>query len=107
MPTRCTSHAISVGEYIEYFRAYRTYYRALYKADPLAESKVSALIVKEMDRLGIIGPCCRQMVLNVDTREDFYARREAYSTMAQAPTTVTSQLPAPSPILPQSAPPAK
>mgnify|MGYP001578317767 CR=1 FL=1 len=45
MPTRCTSHGISVGEHIEYFRAYRTFYRA----GQLDEAAISALIVKEME----------------------------------------------------------
>lgn len=85
MPVRCTSHGISVGEHIEYFRAYRTYYRST----GLDEAAVSALIVKEMERLGIMGSCCRNMILNVDSRDDFYARREAYAVMSNTVTSVT------------------
>jgi hypothetical protein len=83
MPTRCTSHGISVGEYIEYFRHIRSFYRA----ETSNEDEVSRLIVAEMNRL-------------VDTRDDFYARRDAYyssSAEATGPMVVPRRAKSPTP----------
>ena len=76
MPSpRCVSHMKSVGEYIIIFNEARYKYRKEFNDDA---EKVSAALMRLMDLFGIEHPCCRSMILNCDTREDFMARRKAY-----------------------------
>ena len=81
MPSpRCTSHMRSVGEYIPLLKFLRLKFREEMK-DKKAEEReanVSARLVEVMDMLEIKHECCRNMILNGDTRFDFIARRDAY-----------------------------
>jgi DNA-directed RNA polymerase subunit N (RpoN/RPB10) len=76
MPSpRCTSHMLSVGEFVPLIKYMRQYYRVKFDND---EQKVSEALVKIMEWLEIKHECCRNMILNMDTRYDFVSRRDAY-----------------------------
>lgn len=72
---RCPSCGISVGEYTPLFKEARAFYRKKYKGD---EKKVSKELEEMCNNYVITGPCCRQMMLNVDTPDDFIARINTY-----------------------------
>lgn len=81
MPSpRCTSHGLSVGEYTPRFVWYRAYYRKKYGGD---EEKVAAELVAMCNAYNIIGPCCRNALLNVETLESFIARSTTYDTRSK------------------------
>lgn len=78
MPSpRCPDHGLSVGEYTPRFVWYRAYYRKKYNGD---KYKVAAELVAMCNSFNIIGPCCRNMLLNVETLESFIARSATYDT---------------------------
>jgi hypothetical protein len=78
MPTpRCPDHGLSIGEYIYRFVWYRSYYRNIYNGDEVA---VAAELVKMCNAFNIIGPCCRNMLLNSETLDSFIARRDKYNS---------------------------
>ena len=80
-PCQCPDHALSIGEYTRRFLWYRAYYRDIYNGD---EDVVAAELVNMCESFNITGPCCRNMLLNVETTENFIHRRNTYKTKTDA-----------------------
>jgi hypothetical protein len=85
MPSpRCTDCMFSVGEFIPFIHHCREHFRKKFieEVKPQNESDIEPLVAKKlvevMELCNIKCEAARSMILNVDTRDDFVARRDKY-----------------------------